>query len=519
MSGWLKPRAYADVARDMDELWGIDPELAIRFALYTRMVTRKTKINGKTTEKSQKGQGLKHEGLMRLVWLGVNHPAEFKKNAWLIPIVGSWKSVIDLLRYDLLYNGNGWEGRQLDWHFIAHLIQEGLKSDQRALVKDYLPAIRNWDRCNKPHQQANHTIGAWLSAELFSEPIQNKNQRYKRYRKMKTSGSAKSWQKALSTQNYAAIDFGKISGRALNLLATGKFLQNHNLVDRYNTWLADKPVAKYTGYVHELFAGINPMSPYNASMPQYKLNTINKQFLGLVDKSKVKEGNNTWLAVFDTSGSMGSKAYGTKQSSISIAVGLGLFMSYLLPEGEFSNTYMTFDNTAKLHQWRGDTPLAKYQNVSQQGWGSTEFLSIANTFIQMKRQGVPESHFPQGLVCFSDGEFNSSGTYSSTNFEEFKRKLLAAGFSKSYVDDFTIVLWDIHNEFYGSNRKPKFESYSSNEGGLMYFSGFDASVLAFLMGDGEKVIDPATGQAKRPRTPRELFNLAMNQEVLQLVKV
>lgn len=510
MSGWLKPRTYDKVATDMSELWAIDPELAVRFALYARMVTRKTKVNGATTEKSQKGQGLRNEGLLRMLWLGINHPKTFEKNAWLLPVVGRWKDIFDLLRYDLLRNGQGWNGRQLNWNFMAHLIIEGLKSDQKDLVKKYLPAIRSKSECKTPHQQANHIIGAWLSSTLFSNSIDLKESRYKRYRELKASGKAHTWQKALSTKNFNAIDFDKISGRALNLLAKGKFLSNHGLVDKYRSWIGDKPAAKYTGYVHELFK--------NIPRDNYKQMTINKQFAGLVQAAGKVEGNNTWLSVIDISGSMSSHVQDVGMSALDVAKGLALYMSHLLPEGPFSQAYMTFMSYSKLNQWRGSTPIDQFNSLRTGGIGSTNFRSIGQFFVNLKRQGVTEDQFPTGIVCFSDGEFNNVGNHQ-TNFEAVKNDLRRGGFSKDYVDNFMIVLWDIRSSYYGSRRTAKFEVHSATTDGLIHVSGYDGALLSFLIGEGEKVVDPTTGKVKTPRTPLDLFNLAINQEILTMVRI
>lgn len=510
MSSWLKPRTYDQVATDMSELWAIDPELAVRFALYARMVTRKTKVNGATTEESQRGQGLRNEGLLRILWLGINHPKTFEKNAWLLPVVGRWKDIFDLLRYDLLRNGTGWAGRKLNWDFMSHLIIEGLKSDQRDLVKKYLPAIRCKSACRTPYQQANHMIGAWLSSNLFSNTIDVKESRYKRYRELKASGKAHTWQKALSTKNFDALDFDKISGRALNLLAKGNFLSNHGLVDKYRSWIGDKPVAKYTGYVHELFKNIPSDS--------YKQMTINKQFAGLVQAAGKVAGNNTWLSVIDISASMRSIVEGVGMNAFDVARGLSLYMGHLLPEGPFSQSYMTFMDYSTLHKWKGSTPIDQFNSLRIGGIGSTNFRSIGQFFVTMKERGVSEDQFPTGIVCFSDGEFNSAGNHP-TNFEAVKNDLRKAGFSKDYVDNFMIVLWDIRHNFYGRDRTVKFEAHSANTNGLIHFSGYDAAVLSFLMGDVEKVVDPTTGKVNTPRTPLDLFNLAINQEILTMVRI
>ena len=80
------------------------------------------------------------------------------------------------------------------------------------------------------------------------------------------------------------------------------------------------------------------------------------------------------------------------------------------------------------------------------------------------------------------------------------------GFSKAFVDNFKVILWDIPNNYYSSEHiKPKFEDFADAPG-LMHISGFDGSVVAFILGTKEN--------SYQPKNSEELFLLAMNQEVL-----
>ena len=92
-------RTQADVNRDMALLWDENPEMALRMAFYLRMITRKNK-GVFATEKVQKGQGLRDEGLMRLLWVAKNHRKVFERNMALIPEVGSWKDLLTLWSMD-----------------------------------------------------------------------------------------------------------------------------------------------------------------------------------------------------------------------------------------------------------------------------------------------------------------------------------------------------------------------------------------------------------------------------------
>lgn len=182
---------------------------------------------------------------------------------------------------------------------------------------------------------------------------------YKMYREIKASGNAHKWQQAISRQDYKNLDFDSIAGRALAKLASSKFLENHNLTKAYEEWLAAKPVAKFTGFVYELFPDNDCYNGRKTALKPYQIDTVNKQFMSLIETAKQDMNRKTNLiAVLDTSGSMTYKAAGLEVSAYHVAKSIGLYLSYLL-EGKFANTVLEFSNTCLMKEWKGDTP---YEN-------------------------------------------------------------------------------------------------------------------------------------------------------------
>ena len=507
ISQYRQLRPYSSVSKDMQELWNIDPMYTLKLLFYIRLITRKVKFsNGTETSKVQKGAGLRHEAFMRMLWLAVNHSDVFYKNLPLFITIGSWKDIIQLMSYDLQYHG--WDNKVLDFDKMSDFILAGLENPNTCnLVKKFLPTIKAKSKCKTLESQADTIIGKFLTHKLFdsgefSPKLHSKN--YHLYRKLKSSGTAHEWQQMISRSQFN-IDFSKVHGRALALLVSGNYLKNHNLEKDYENWIKKQPVAKFTGFVYELFKGLNLNSPL------YKKYTIDKQFENLIQTAK--EGSSTessFIVARDTSGSMSSNVKGLNISSNDVAKSIALYFSYLL-KGKFANSYIEFDRKTELKYWEGNSPSDKYLRNTSCAYGNTNFLSIATLFIEIYKH-TPIEKFPTGLIAISDGEFDSYGKDKcKTTFQLFKDRLLKAGFPKDYVDNFKIVLWDIPNAFYSFDEiRPKFESYADTPN-FFYMGGLDPAGITFLLG----------GEVNKsiPKTPRELFETAMNQEIMDYIQM
>ena len=506
ISQYRQLRPYSSISKDMQELWNIDPMYTLKLLFYIRLITRKVKFsNGTETSKVQKGAGLRHEAFMRMLWLAVNHSDVFYKNLPLFITIGSWKDIIQLMSYDLQYHG--WNNRVLDFNKMSDFILAGLENPNTCnLVKKFLPTIKARSKCKTLESQADTIIGKFLAHKLFGDgefsPKLHSNNSYCLYRKLKSSGTAHEWQQMISRSQFN-IDFSKVHGRALALLVSGNYLKNHNLEKDYENWIKKQPVAKFTGFVYELFKGLNLNSPL------YKKYTIDKQFENLIQTAK--EGSSTessFIVARDVSGSMSSNVKGLTISSNDVAKSIALYFSYLL-KGNFANSYIEFSHKPILKYWEGDSPTDKYLKNINYCFGDTNFLGIADLFIEIYKHTSIEK-FPKGLICISDGEFNDSGD-NKTNFQSFKKRLLKAGFPKDYVDNFKIVLWDIPNAFYSFDEiRPKFESYADTPN-FFYMGGLDPAGITFLLG----------GEVNKsiPKTPRELFETAMNQEIMDYIQM
>ena len=507
VSQYKAQRPFQEISKDTQLLWSQNKFMALCFIFYIRIITRKVTLSdGKCTKTTQRGQGLKHEGIFRMMWVALNDPEVFWKNIPLFISIGSWKDIIAMLSYDLQYNG--WKNRVLDWDSFGKLILAGLEnSNTTNLVKKYLPQIKANKQCKTLEAQADNIIAKWLCSLLFGAK-ENQYGFYKQYRKMKVSGTAHKWQQLISRGQHNLIDFNTVHGRALAQLVSGKYLKNQHLEEVYEKWIMNKPVAKYTGYVYELLSPVK--NGYdNVNLKRYQKETINKQFYGLIETAKqgMLPNDSGLMVVVDTSFSMTSNVPGTKMSSYDVAKSMALYFSYLL-KGVFSKSWMEFNDSAVLKKWAGDNPVDNLQNDNSEAYGSTNFQSVTKLFVSLFKKGVPISDFPKGILCLSDGCFNHAGE-NKTNREKMLKVFEKEGFPKDYINNFKIILWDIPNSYYGTPQTT-FEEFADAPN-LFHISGFDGSAVAFITG--------VEAQKYEPKTNEELFAAAMNQEIMGLLSV
>lgn len=508
------PRDYAEVSKDMYKLWSINPKKCLQLAVYIRLITRETQIAlpGETiTLDVQRGQGLKNEGIMRMLWLAIHHKPTFMANMPYFIAAGSWKDVFEMMSLDLQYHG--WKGRKLDWNFMRNTILSGLANPSTSeLVKKYLPTIRSVKECKTVESQARTIIGQYLASCIYGkkkskEKESDSRAAQRKYRRIKRSGTAHKWQQLISQKNLLELDFNTIHGRALSLLVGSKFLKNHGLIEKYQKWIASKPVAKYTGYVFELFQPLGNSYRINR-LPEYQEMTINKQFDGLVETGKQNlRPDNKLLVVRDISSSMTSCGRGTNMSAYAIAKSMALYFSAMF-DGPFKDAYATFSDTCKLCKWQGKTAIEKWANDTDSNFGSTNFQAVAEMLVKI-RKNVPESEFPTGVLCISDGDFNWCGVNES-NFNKFRKTLLSGGFSKDFVENFKLILWDIPNSYYGNSTRAKFEDFADAPNNF-YISGYDPAAVAFIMGTEQRQVTP--------KNASELFIAAMDQDLLNRLTI
>ena len=518
-AGNFRGREIQEVFEDQANIWAENAEAALRFPFYLRMVTRKVKVNpNNETEKVQNGQGARDESFKRLLWVAKEHPTEFYKNIWALPLVGSWKDIWTLMFYDIKENLN-----VLDKEAMFEVIAQGLLCETHVdLVKKYMPRIKSKSKLTTPWN--------FITNDLAKEFANTMKISYKEYNKMKSSGNAHTFQKLICSRNYEALNWNHIPGRALNLLVTSKFLANHNLRDNYTEWIMKQPVAKFTGYVFELARKLRETTKgsygYRGNVPIEVKHTLDAQFKGLVEKVRA-DGNiteNVWCCL-DTSGSMSRGVEGLKNVTCEdIASSLALFFADL-NSGDFHNKIIMFDDVSYPYDMQGESFCDRMQNLPSVGCGGTNFQSAVEEIIKIREEHpeIPLESYPTTLLVVSDMQFNPSnynwgwrGSQTprdqETNYEYSVRSLKRV-FPSEFVDNMKFIWWDVASRYKNSD----YESDSLTSG-CTFFSGFDGSIISMLLGQESKVVDEKTGES-RQLTAEEIVEKALSQEILNYIEL
>jgi hypothetical protein len=501
----FRNRDYDDVCLDQEMLWEENAVMALRFPFYLRMITRKIKVNdGFVTDKVQNGQGVRDEAFKRLLWIAENHNSIFWNNIWVLPLVGSWKDLFQMMHYDMMLETNA-----INRTHMYELLREGISCQEHVeLIKKFMPRIKSSSKLKTDWTKNMNTIGKEF-ADFMGWSIQE-------YNKFKATGVAHNFQKEICGGMYENINWNVIPGRALNLLVNSKFLENHNLVESYTNWLMEQPVAKYTGYVYELATACNEYR-WGKKMPLYKKITLDKQFQSLIEKAQA-DGTfteNVWCAL-DTSGSMTTKLADGKTSAMDVCMSLGVFFS-TLNQGAFHKNVIMFDNKSTVKQLNGSFTDMMSQ-VPMDAMGGTNFQSVVDEICRVRRErpNIPLEDYPSTLLIVSDMQFNPVETRynwdkrcyerTETNFEAMKRKMYEV-FPQDFVDNMKFIWWNV------SARNTDFPT-RLEDGGSYMLSGFDGSVVnLILQGDEKEKVQ------KTPKTMEELIEAALTQEILLQVKL
>ncbi len=473
--GTYTGRTQEAVDQDMELIFSENPGQALKLVFGLRMISRK----------GSNGFGRRDEFQKCLNWLDKNHNDKLVKNLHLIPVIGCWK---DIIANDNISNTPE----------VFNLVIKNLRD---GLLLKYLPQIKSKGRIKSARDQKRSD---WAKAFCKWLGIG-----YREYRRLKSGGTAHTWQKQMSSNDWDSIDFNKIPGKAFTGHIskhpkgdTRTVFERHGQVERLKAWVKEQGRIKFNGYPYELVKLAR-----NASSIQQEI--YNKQFEQVLEGFKGHTLGNTLVAL-DTSGSMTCEVV-SKTSAMDIGLSLGLVFS-ALNNGSFKDHVMMFDSTSKILKLSG-TFCQRLKQIPEDAMGSTNFQSVIDELVRVRQRSpfIPLADYPKSILIVSDMQFNpaDNGTYNGwgrarttghnadTNHNVAKAKLQAVG-----LGDIRIIWWYVNGESTDFVAK-------MNDEGTYIINGFDPNVLKVLIGEESK--------PKVTATPLDGMVRFLNQPALQLV--
>jgi len=193
-------------------------------------------------------------------------------------------------------------------------------------------------------------------------------------------------------------------------------------------------------------------------------------------------GDASILPLVDASGSMTSKAGGTKSKStvtcLEVAVSLGLYLADK-NKGEFKDTFLTFSSDPKLLHLKGDV-LDKIKQMTKSEWEMSTNLNAAFELILKTAiaGNVPQEDMPQTLIILSDMQFDACARYDDSAMQMIVRKYKDAGYKVP-----NIVFWNLN----AADNVPV--SYDTS--GAALISGFSPAIVKSVLSGADDLTPEA----------------------------
>lgn len=410
------------------------PDMAMKLLFYTR------DIRG----------GIGERKAFRLILrvLAFSYPESVKKNIGIIPEYGRYDDLLVLL------------GTPCEDDAIA-LISETLKSDRDAMKRgEQISLLAKW----LPSLNASNK-DAVISAKRIAKRLSMSD---KNYRKMLSSMRAylKIVENNLRERDYT-FDYEKQPSQAM-LKYRNAFIRNDN--DRYFQYLDDVKSGKAKMQAKTLapYQIIAPIvdHPYFKSFSESEILSLDTTWNALEDFTN---GENA-LVVVDGSGSMYCNYGYLSATPASVALSLGIYFAER-NVGEFSNHFITFSETPRLVEIKGDNIVEKtkycmsYNEVANTNIEAV-FKLILNTAIKNK---LPQEEMPSTIYIISDMEFDGCAENSDiTNFENAKKIFANHGYKLPQV-----VFWNVNSR---TNSVP----VKKNDQGALLVSGFSVKIFSMI---------------------------------------
>lgn len=376
-----------------------------------------------------------------LQWLAHNAPASARKNIPYIAEFGRWDDLLSLLDTPCEKDALGLIRKQLE----ADLASMDM-GDEVSLLAKWLPSV---------NASNARTVA---SAKRIARFLDMTDAAYRKTL-VRLRSHIRILENNLRTRDYT-FDYAKQPAKAMFKYRKAFF---RNDGDRYGEFLSK--VSSGEAQLHT-----SSLTPYDIIRPLvddwgYALDAaaIDATWNAQEDFT----GDENALVVIDGSGSM----YGFGEPlPATVALSLGIYFAER-NSGTFRNHFITFSETPRLVEIKGDTILDKVRYCRQ-------YNEVANTNIQRVfelilnaavKNKVPQHEMPSTVYIISDMEFDYCAEGADiTNFEYAKKIFAEAGYHLPRV-----VFWNVQSR---NTQQP----VTQNEQGVALVSGCSPRIFSML---------------------------------------
>ena len=392
LGGAYRNRSEQDCRILFGKAYAEDKENALKCLFYLRDI---------------RGQGERRFFRICYKYLAEIDPAVALLNLYNIPIYGRWDDVIDLIDSSISYSVLTY----ISWQLHSD-IDNFLSKKPISLLAKWLPSE------NASSMETKKKAKQIRKALCFSS---------KQYRKILSSlrGELNIVEKEMSSNNWDAIDFNKVPGKA-SLNYANVFSTREETKEKYSIFIEEakknKQLKTETLYPYEI---VNKVVK-TRDKQQYPIFDAywdsQKDFLsGISDNA---------ICVCDTSNSM-TWTRENKISPITVAISLSLYCAERL-NGDFKNKYISFSEEPQLVNVAGGTFSDKVNYIYKKTINArnTNLVKVFDLLFDVAKHSKKED-IPNYIIIISDMEIDDglkTSKYNLTTVEDaFERKWKDAG--------------------------------------------------------------------------------------------
>ena len=249
-----------------------------------------------------------------------------------------------------------------------------------------------------------------------------------------------------------------------------------NAIKKYKKAFMKNDTEKYYNFLCDLknnkknikITGILPYELVNYYIKGNLLDeTIEMQWISLVDNIKNNGIFNNTVAIVDVSGSMFSTISNPKPIDISISLGL---LIANCNEGFYKNKVITFSENAEIFTINGNTLFEQVQSILKMDAGyNTNFINVFNLIIN-------NSNIPDKVICLTDMQFDNAA--SSVNEENNNIETIYENIKNKFIENnYNIpkfIFWNI-------NSVPNTFPITSTVENTAIISGYSEQLLKIIL--------------------------------------